>query len=111
MSRRCDLMDNLGPMTGNNVSHAMNKTRRVFNVNLCDVTLHSDVLGQSFKMRVAAKTLRTVDHKGGLDAFLVATKAHKLTPKAKKLRKQVKAALDAKGLGEAAVEMVDAEEA
>ena len=92
MSRRCDLMDNLGPMTGNNVSHAQNKTRRVFNVNLCDVTLRSDALNRNFKLRIAAKTLRTVDHKGGLDAFLTGTKAHKLTPKAKKLRKDVLAA-------------------
>jgi len=91
MSRRCDLMENLGPMSGNKVSHAMNKTRRVFNVNLCNVTLRSDSLGQNFKLRIAAKTLRTVDHKGGLDAFLLKTKTHKLTPKAKKLRKAVMA--------------------
>jgi len=95
MSRRCDLMENLGPMSGNNVSHAMNKTRRVFNVNLCDVTLRSDALNRNFKMRIAAKTLRTVDHKGGLDAFLLATKSHKLTAKAKKMRKDVKAAKEA----------------
>lgn len=91
MSRRCDLMNALGPMTGNNVSHAQNKTRRVFNVNLCNVTLRSDALNRNFRLRIAAKTLRTVDHKGGLDAFLLNTKGHKLTPMARKLRKEVMA--------------------
>ena len=89
MSRRCDLVASIGPMTGNNVSHSNRKTRRVFNVNLCDVTLRSDALGRDFKLRIAAKTLRTVDFKGGLDAFLLGTKAHKLTPMAKQLRKDV----------------------
>lgn len=88
MARRCDLL-NTGPMSGNNVSHAMNKTRRRFEVNLCNVTLASDALGQKFRMRIAAKTLRTVDFKGGLDAFLLGTKNHKLTDKAKKIKKQL----------------------
>jgi large subunit ribosomal protein L28 len=88
MARRCDLL-NTGPMSGNNVSHAMNKTRRRFEVNLCNVTLASDALGQKFRMRIAAKTLRTVDFKGGLDAFLLGTKNHKLTDKAKKIKKQI----------------------
>lgn len=88
MSRRCDLLDT-GPMSGNNVSHAMNKTRRRFEVNLCNVTLPSDTLGQKFKMRIAAKTLRTVDFKGGLDGFLLGTKNHKLTDKAKKIKKAI----------------------
>ena len=77
MSRRCDLLDT-GPMSGNNVSHAMNKSRRRFEVNLCNVSLQSDALGQTYKLRIAAKTLRTVDFKGGLDAFLIGTKNHKL---------------------------------
>ena len=93
MSRRCDLMEAIGPMTGNNVSHSNRKTRRVFNVNLCDVTLRSDALDRNFKLRIAAKTLRTVDHKGGLDAFLLATKSHKLTTKAKGMRKAVQASM------------------
>jgi len=88
MSRRCDLLDT-GPMSGNNVSHAMNKTRRRFEVNLCNVTLASDSLGQNFRMRIAAKTLRTVDFKGGLDGFLMGTKNHKLTEKAKKIKKAI----------------------
>ena len=88
MSRRCDLLDT-GPMSGHNVSHSNIKTNRRFNVNLCNVSLSSDALGQRFKMRIAAKTLRTVDFKGGLDGFLLGTKNHKLTDKAKKIKKQV----------------------
>ncbi len=88
MSRRCDLLDT-GPMSGHNVSHSNIKTNRRFNVNLCNVSLTSDVLGQRFKLRIAAKTLRTVDFKGGLDGFLLGTKNHKLTDKAKKIKKQI----------------------
>ena len=88
MSRRCDLL-NTGPMSGHNVSHSNIKTNRRFNVNLCNVTLPSEALGQKFKMRIAAKTLRTVDFKGGLDGFLLGTKNHKLTDKAKKIKKQI----------------------
>ena len=86
MSRRCDLLGT-GPMSGNNVSHAMNKTRRRFEPNLCNVTLASDVLGQNYKLRITAATLRTVDFKGGLDTFLMGTKNAKLTDKAKKIKK------------------------
>ncbi len=86
MSRRCELL-NTGPMSGNNVSHSQVKTRRRFDVNLCNVTLTSETLGQNYKLRVAAKTLRTVDFKGGLDGFLIGTKNHKLTDKAKKIKK------------------------
>ena len=90
MSRTCDLLGT-GPMSGHNVSHSNIKTKRRFEVNLCNVTLRSDVLGQDYKMRIAAKTLRTVDFKGGLDGFLMGTKNHKLTDKAKKLKKAVAA--------------------
>jgi large subunit ribosomal protein L28 len=88
MSRRCDLLDT-GPMSGHNVSHANNKSNRRFNVNLCNVTLASDMLGQKFKMRISAASLRTVDFKGGLDSFLLNTKNHKLTDKAKKIKKAI----------------------
>lgn len=88
MSRRCDLLDT-GPMSGNNVSHSKVHTRRRFEVNLCNVTLMSDTLGQKYRLRIAAKTLRTVDFKGGLDSFLLGTKNHKLTDKAKKIKKAV----------------------
>jgi len=79
-------------MSGHNVSHSNIKTNRRFNVNLCNVTLASDTLGQKFKMRIAAKTLRTVDFKGGLDGFLLGTKNHKLTDKAKKIKKMIEKA-------------------
>lgn len=88
MSRRCDLLDT-GPMSGNNVSHSKTRTRRRFEVNLCNVTLMSDTLGQKYRLRIAAKTLRTVDFKGGLDAFLLGTKNQKLTEKAKKIKKDL----------------------
>ncbi|MGB0907188.1 MAG: 50S ribosomal protein L28 [Maricaulaceae bacterium] len=88
MSRRCDFL-NTGPMSGHNVSHSNIKTNRRFEVNLCNVTLASDALGQKFKVRIAAKTLRTVDFKGGLDGFLMGTKNHKLTEKAKKIKKAI----------------------
>ena len=86
MSRTCDLLGT-GPMTGNNVSHSKRRTRRRFEPNLCNVTLASDQLGQKFKVRVTAATLRTVDFKGGLDGFLMNTKNHKLTEKAKKMKR------------------------
>lgn len=76
-------------MSGNNVSHSKVHTRRRFEVNLCNVTLMSDTLGQKYRLRIAAKTLRTVDFKGGLDSFLLGTKNHKLTDKAKKIKKAV----------------------
>ena len=86
MSRRCDLLDT-GPMTGNNVSHSKVRTRRRFEPNLCNVTLSSEGLAQNYKLRITAATLRTVDFKGGLDAFLMNTKNAKLTDKAKKIKK------------------------
>lgn len=88
MSRRCDLTDT-GPMSGNNVSHSKVRTRRRFEPNLCNVTLMSDSLGQKFKMRITAATLRTIDFKGGLDGFLLGTKNHKLSEKAKKIKKAI----------------------
>ncbi|MFC2966516.1 50S ribosomal protein L28 [Acidimangrovimonas pyrenivorans] len=88
MSRVCELSGK-GPMTGNNVSHANNKTRRRFLPNLNDVTLLSETLGQSFKLRVAASALRSVDHRGGLDAYLAKAKDEELSPKALKIKKEI----------------------
>ncbi len=76
-------------MTGNNVSHANNKTKRRFLPNLNDVTLISDALGRSFKLRVSAAALRTVDHRGGLDAFLAKAKDAELSAKALKIKKDI----------------------
>ncbi|PHS41606.1 MAG: 50S ribosomal protein L28 [Robiginitomaculum sp.] len=86
MARRCDLMGT-GPMSGNNVSHSKVKTRRRFEPNLCNVTLTSDTLGQKFKLKVTAASLRTVDFKGGLDGFLLGTKNAKLTDKSRKIKR------------------------
>jgi large subunit ribosomal protein L28 len=88
MSRVCELSGK-GPATGNNVSHAHNKSRRRFLPNLNDVTLSSDVLGQSFRLRISASALRTVDHRGGLDAYLAKAKDEQLSPKALKIKKEI----------------------
>ena len=88
MSRVCELTGK-GPMSGNNVSHANNKSRRRFLPNLNDVTLISDALGQSFKLRISAAALRSVDHRGGLDAFLAKAKDEDLSSKALKIKKDI----------------------
>ncbi|AJE45580.1 50S ribosomal protein L28 [Celeribacter indicus] len=88
MSRRCELTGK-GPMTGNNVSHANNKTRRRFLPNLNDVTLISDTLGRSFKLRISAAALRSVDHRGGLDAFLAKARDEELSANALKIKKEI----------------------
>ncbi|WP_430464638.1 50S ribosomal protein L28 [Tabrizicola sp.] len=88
MSRVCELSGK-GPMSGNSVSHANNKTRRRFLPNLNDVTLISETLGQSFKLRVSAAALRTVDHRGGLDAFLAKAKDEELSVNAQKIKREI----------------------
>jgi len=94
MSRVCELTGK-GPMTGNNVSHAHNKTRRRFLPNLNDVSLVSETLGRSFKLRISASALRTVDHRGGLDAFLAKAKDTELSPNALKIKKEIAKAAEA----------------
>lgn len=88
MSRVCELSGK-GPMVGNTVSHANNKSKRRFLPNLNDVTLLSDVLGQSFKLRISAAALRSVDHRGGLDAYLAKAKDEELSAKALKIKKDI----------------------
>ena len=88
MSRVCELTGK-GPMTGNNVSHANNKTRRRFLPNLNDTTLQSEALGRSFKLRISAHALRSVDHRGGLDKFLAKAKDSDLSPNALKIKKAI----------------------
>jgi len=88
MSRRCELTGK-GPMVGNNVSHANNKTRRRFLPNLNDVSLMSETLGRTFKFRVSAAALRTVDARGGLDMFLAKAKDNDLSPGALKVKKEI----------------------
>ncbi|HDR27197.1 50S ribosomal protein L28 [Rhodovulum sp.] len=91
MSRVCELTGK-GPMVGNNVSHANNKTKRRFLPNLNDVTLLSDALGRSFKLRISAAALRSVDHRGGLDAFLAKAREDELSSKALKIKKDIEKA-------------------
>lgn len=88
MSRRCELTGK-GPMSGNNVSHANNKSRRRFLPNLVDVTLGSETTGQSYKLRISAHALRSVDHRGGLDAFLAKAKDDELSTRALKIKKDI----------------------
>ena len=88
MSRVCELSGK-GPMSGHNVSHANNKTKRRFLPNLNEVTLISEILGQSFRLRISAHALRTVDHRGGLDAFLAKAKEDELSPKALKIKREM----------------------
>ncbi|MGX9357113.1 50S ribosomal protein L28 [Roseobacteraceae bacterium S113] len=88
MSRVCELTGK-GPMTGNNVSHANNKTRRRFLPNLNDTTLQSEVLGRGVKLRISAAALRSVDHRGGLDKFLAKAKDSELSANALKVKKEI----------------------
>jgi len=92
MSRRCDLTGK-GVQTGNNVSHAHNKTRRRFLPNLQKTSLLSEALGTTVRLRLTAAALRTVEHKGGLDAFLLDTRDAELTPEFRRLKKRVKKAV------------------
>jgi large subunit ribosomal protein L28 len=89
MSRRCDLTGK-GAQVGHKVSHSNIKTKRRFLPNLLNVTLMSDTLGRSVKLRVSANALKSVDHRGGLDAFLAKAKDDQLAPKAQLLKRQIK---------------------
>ena len=88
MSRICELTGK-GRMVGNNVSHANNKTKRTFLPNLQNVTLISDSLGRSVKLRVSTNGLRSVEHVGGLDNWLAKTGEDKLSLKARKLKREI----------------------
>ncbi len=94
MSRSCELTGK-GVQSGNNVSHANNKTKRKFLPNLCNVTLISDALGQRFRLRVSAAALRSVEHRGGLDAFLLKQSDDTLSTLAQGIKKEIRAALAA----------------
>ncbi|MFI0396232.1 50S ribosomal protein L28 [Paracoccus jiaweipingae] len=91
MSRVCELTGK-GPITGNNVSHANNKTRRRFLPNLNDVSLMSEKLGKTFSLRISASALRSVDHRGGLDAFLAKAKDVELSDRALKIKREIEKA-------------------
>ena len=89
MSRRCELTG-VNRQIGHKVSHSNIKTKREFQPNLVDVTLSSDALGQSYRLRVTAAALRTVDHRGGLDQFLLKAKETDLSTRAAKIRRSLK---------------------
>ena len=88
MSRACELTGK-AVMTGNNVSHANNKTRRRFLPNLVNVTLMSEALNQNVRLRISANALRSVEHRGGLDAFLLKAGVDGLSQRARLLKKQI----------------------
>ena len=89
MSRRCDLTGK-GPLTGHKVSHSNRKTNRRFLPNLCNVTFMSDALNRSVKLRVSANALKSVDHRGGLDAFLMKAKDEELSRDALTLKREIR---------------------
>ena len=94
MSRRCEL-SGIGAMVGHRVSHSNIKTKRLYNPNLVNVTLESEKLGRSFAFRITAATLRSVDHRGGLDAYLLAERDENLSLKAKRVKRDLERAMSA----------------
>ena len=88
MSRICELTGR-GRQVGHNVSHANNKTKRVFLPNLQNVTLISDTLGTGVKLRVSTHGLRSVEHNGGLDNWLLKTSDDKLSLKVRRLKREI----------------------
>ena len=92
MSRRCELTG-IGPMVGHNVSHSNIKTKRRFLPALNPASLQSDALGQTFRLRITNAALRTLDFRGGLDPFLLKASDEELSPRALKIKRQLKAKL------------------
>ncbi len=91
MSRRCELTGK-GVLVGHKVSHSNIKTKRRFLPNLCNVTLQSDALKRSVRLRISTNALKSVDHRGGLDAFLMKARDTELSPRVRDLKKKIKAA-------------------
>ena len=89
MSRRCALTGK-NPQSGNNVSHSQRKTRRRFLPNVQLVSLRSELMGQNIRLKVTASTLRTVEHNGGLDNYLLTTSSRKLTDDAVKIKRKLR---------------------
>ena len=88
MSRRCELTAK-APLTGHKVSHSNIKTKRRFLPNLCNVTFISDALGRNVRLRVSTNAIKSVDHNGGLDAYLLKARATVLSPRALELKRQI----------------------
>lgn len=93
MARRCSITG-VGAQTGHKVSHSNRKTKVRFRPNLQHVSLVSEVLGSSVALRITAATLRSIEHNGGLDAYLLKHAESKLTPEAAKLKRQIKKKLN-----------------
>lgn len=94
MSRRCELTGK-NAQVGHLVSHSQIKTKRRFQPNLCDVTLMSDALKRSVRMRISAHALRSIEHRGGLDAFLLKAKNDQLSDRMLRLKREVQKAAKA----------------
>ncbi len=94
MARRCELSGK-AVLTGNNVSHAKRRTRRRFLPNLSNVTLQSETLKKGVRLTVSASTLRTVEHRGGLDAYLLKAGDDELSLKARRLKREIAKATEA----------------
>jgi large subunit ribosomal protein L28 len=92
MSRRCELTG-VGPMVGHHVSHSNIKSKRRFLPSLADTTLQSEALGQSFRLKITNAALRTLDFKGGLDQVLLNTRDERLSTRARRIKRQLKAKL------------------
>ena len=88
MSRRCELTGKTAQV-GHKVSHSNRKTKRRFLPNLCDVTVQSDTLGRSVRMRISANALKSIDHRGGLDAFFIKAKNDELSDRALDVKRQI----------------------
>jgi len=88
MSRRCELTAK-GPQVGHKVSHSNIKTKRRFLPNLCNVTFISDALGRDVRLRVSSNAIKSVDHNGGFDAYLLKANAAQLSPRALELKRQI----------------------
>ncbi len=95
MSRRC-IITGKGPQSGNNVSHALNRTRRRFLPNIQETNVYSEVLKRSVRIKLSVAGIRTIDHKGGLDAYLMDTAKTKLDASLRPIKVQVEQAVAAK---------------
>jgi large subunit ribosomal protein L28 len=91
MSRRCEITGK-GVLSGNNVSHANNKTRRRFLPNLQVTSLLSDILGHEIRLRLSTRAIRSVEHNGGIDAFLLSTPSTRLTDEGRTLKRRIQKA-------------------
>ncbi|CUW38317.1 50S ribosomal protein L28(Ribosomal protein L28,3.63) [Magnetospirillum sp. XM-1] len=95
MARRCAITGK-GVLTGNNVSHANNKTRRRFLPNLQEASLLSDALGHAVRLRISTNGLKTIEHNGGIDSYLLSIATTKLSAEARRLKKRIERALASK---------------